>query len=190
MDNYSILVADSDRKQRETISELLKRRGCKVYQAADSGEVLRITRSMFPHLVIMDINLIGMNSYKTARIIEEDKVSSVIFITNNLDSAFYEKIKNMNIFAYVIKPITPEQLYQTVEFSINNISKVKDLQKKIEDLETTLENRKKIDRAKGIVMTRLKISEDDAYKYLRKKSMDHCVPIEKVAEKVIEKYGK
>jgi response regulator NasT len=189
MDNYSVVVADGDGKYRETISELLKKRGYKIYQESDSGGVLRISRSVFPQLVIMDINLTGINAYKTAKIIEDDKVSSVIFTTNNVDSTFYEKIKSMNIFAYIIKPIIPEQLYQTVEFSINNIIKVKSLKEKIEQLETKLENRKKLDKAKGIIMKRLKLSEDDAYKFLRKKSMDMCVSIDKIAEKIIEKYG-
>lgn len=189
MDNYKIVVADRDSKYREMVSELLKKRGHIVYQATDSGGVLRISRSMFPDLVIMDINLLGINAYKTARIIEDDKVSSVIFITNNLDSAFYEKLKIMNIFAYIIKPIKSEQLYQIVEFSINNIIKLRGLQDKIEKLETTLENRKKLDKAKGIVMKKLNISEDEAYKFLRKKSMDMCIPIDKVADKIIKKYG-
>lgn len=189
MDNYKIVVADSDSKNREMISELLKKRGYMVYQASDSGGVLRTSRSIFPHLVIMDFNLLGINAYKTARIIEDDRVSSVVFITNNLDSAFYDKLKNMNIFAYIIKPVKAEQLYQTVEFSINNIIKVSRLQDRIKQLEVTLENRKKLDKAKGIIMKKINISEDEAYKFLRKKSMDMCIPIDKVAEKIIKKYG-
>ncbi len=189
MNNYKIVVADSDNGCRKIVSELLKKRGYNVYQAANSGEVLRISRSIYPHLVIMDINLIGINGYKTAKIIEEDKISSVIFITNNLHSGFYENLKIMNIFAYIIKPINSEQLYQTVEFSINNINKVKILQEKIEHLETELINRKKIDRAKGIVMEKLRISESEAYKYLRKKSMDKCISMEILADKIIKKYG-
>lgn len=188
MDNYKIVVADSDNKNREMIRELLKKRGYMVYQATDSGGALRSSRSIFPHLVIMDINLLGINAYKTARIIEEDRVSSVVFITNNLDSVFYEKLKTMNIFAYITKPVKAEQLYHTVEFSINNIIKVRDLQDKIKQLEMALENRKKLDRAKGIVMKKLNISEDDAYKFLRKKSMNMCISIDKVAEKIIKKY--
>lgn len=189
MDNYKIVVADNDSKCRETISELLKMRGYKVYQLKDNGEILRVSKSIFPHLVIMDINLLGGNAYKTAKIIEEDRVSNVIFITNKIDSAFYEKLQTMNIFAYVTKPINSEQLYHTVEFSINNINKLNSLQEKIKSLETQLENRKKIDKAKGIVMKRLKVSEDEAYKFLRKKSMDKCVSMDKIAMKIIEKYG-
>ncbi|HEY5560958.1 MAG TPA: ANTAR domain-containing protein [Clostridiaceae bacterium] len=189
MDNYKILVADSDRKNGEMICTLLIARGYKVYQAHDSGETLRISRSLFPDLVIIDVNLIGVNAFKTARILEEDKVSNVIFISNNVDSEFYEQLKNMNIFAYVIKPIIPEQLYQTVEFSINNVKKFNDLQLKIMNLEIELKNRKLIDKAKGIVMERLKVSEDEAYKYLRKKSMDLSMSMYNLSVTIIKKYG-
>lgn len=189
MDNYKIVVADSDFKNRRLISDLLKARGYMVYQAHDGGEVLRISRSLFPHLVIIDINLIGISAFKVAKIIEEDKVSSVLFITNRLDSSFYEQLKNMNIFAYITKPINSDQLYQAIEFSINNVLKVKELQDKIKSLEKEIENRKVIDRAKGIIMKKFKLSEDEAFKYLRKKSMDFCVPMYKLAAKIIEKYG-
>ncbi|NMM61793.1 ANTAR domain-containing protein [Clostridium sp. P21] len=189
MNSYKIVVADSDSACRKIVSDLLKKRGYSVYQAAGSAEVLRVSRSIYPHLVIMDINLQGINAYETAKIIEEDRVSSVIFITNNTNSGFYEKLKVMNIFAYIIKPINSEQLYQTVEFSINNISKVNSLQEKIQHLETELINRKKIDKAKGIVMDRLRVSENEAYKYLRKKSMDMCISMDVLADKIIKKYG-
>lgn len=189
MNNYKIVVADSDNKNRDIICNMLKKKGYTVYQASDSGSALRISRSIVPHLVIIDMYLLGLNAFKTARIIEEDKVSSVIFITNNLDSSFYDRLKTMNIFAYISKPLNSEQLYQTVEFSINNINKLNDLKGKIEHLETTLKNRKKLDKAKGIIMKRLNISEDEAYGFLRKKSMDMCISIDVLAEKIIKKYG-
>lgn len=189
MDNYKILVADSDRKNGEMMCALLIARGYKVNQAHDSGETLRISRSLFPDLVLLDMNLLGTNAYGIARILEEDKVSNVIFITSKVDSQFYEQLKNMNIFAYVTKPINPEQLYQAVEFSLNNVMRVNDLQLKITNLEIELKNRKLIDKAKGIVMKRLKLSEDEAYKYLRKRSMDLSVSMNRLAIKIIEKYG-
>ncbi|QXM06437.1 ANTAR domain-containing response regulator [Crassaminicella indica] len=188
MDSYRIVVADSSEGSRKLICKLLNKKGYKTYQATDGAGAIRISRSIFPELVIMDTNLWGINAYEAARIIEEDKLSTVIFATSNPTSAFYEKLKNMNIFAYVVKPIYPEQLYQMVEFSIMNASKIHLLSKKIEKLENTLESRKKIDRAKGLLMKALKITEDEAYKLLRKKSMDDCVSMNVIAEKIIKKY--
>lgn len=189
MDNYKIVVADSDRKSREMICALLTSRGYQVYQAKDSGETLRLSRSLFPDLVIMDVGITGINAFSTAGIIEEDRVSNVVFITSKIDSVFYDQLRKMNIFAYITKPVNPEQLYQTLEFSINNIIKLNNLQLRIEDLETELKNRKLIERAKGILIKKLGISEDESYRHLRKKSMDLCIPIYKLAEKIIDNYG-
>jgi len=189
MDNYRIVVADSDIKNRDLIAGLLKMKGYSVYHAGDCGNALRISRSIMPHLVIMDVNLLGGNAYKTARIIEDDGVSSVIFISGNTDDLFYERLKGMNIYAYIVIPLNQEQLYRTVDFSLNNINRLNELKEKIQKLETSLRNRKKLDKAKGIIMKRLNLSEDEAYGYLRKKSMDMCISIDSLAEKIISKYG-
>ncbi|MGE5628387.1 MAG: ANTAR domain-containing response regulator [Solirubrobacterales bacterium] len=189
MQSYKIVVADSDEKSRDKICSMLKSKGYMVYQASDSGGAIRISKSIFPELVIMDINLTGLNAYKSAKIIEEDEISSVVFITNKVDSVFYDKLKAMNIYAYINKPVNFEQLVQVVEFSINNIIRLNELKNKIESLETTLKNRKKLDRAKGIIMKRLNVSEDEAYGYLRKKSMDMCVSIDSLVDAILKKYG-
>lgn len=189
MNNFKIIVADSDRKSREMICALLASSGYQVHQAQDSGETLRLSRSLHPDLVVMDVGITGINAFRTAGIIEEDRVSNVIFITNKIDSSFYDQLKKMNIFAYITKPINPEQLFQTMEFCVNNLTKLNDLQIKIENLETELKNRKIIERAKGILVKKLGISEDESYRHLRKKSMDLCIPMHKLAEKIIENYG-
>lgn len=189
MNTCKIVVADSDSKSREIICGFLKKKGYLVHTAADISSALRASRSIMPHLVIMDVNLAGGNAYKTARIIEDDRISNVVFMTNKLDGFFYDRLKTMNIYAYVVKPLVLEQLLQIVEFSINNIIRMNELKTKIEQLETSLKNRKKLDRAKGIVMKMLNVSEEEAYGYLRKKSMDMCTSIDTVAEKIIKKYG-
>ncbi|MFZ5965686.1 MAG: ANTAR domain-containing response regulator [Bacillota bacterium] len=188
MNNYSILVADSSETSRKKICDLLIKKGYKIFQATDGAGAIRISRSIFPDLVIMDINLWGIHAYEAAHIIEEDRLSTVIFMTNNANRVFYEKLEHMNVFAYIIKPINSEQLYQTIEFSIMNSNRIKSLTKKVEKLELTLENRKKVDRAKGILMEKLGMVENEAYKLLRKRSMDECITIDKMAEKIIEEY--
>ncbi|QZY53999.1 ANTAR domain-containing response regulator [Crassaminicella profunda] len=188
MDSYRIVVADSSESSRKLICKLLNKKGYKTYQATDGAGAIRISRSVFPKLLIMDTNLWGMNAYEAARIIEEDQLSTVLFVTSNPTNSFYQKLKNMNVFAYVMKPIHPDQLYQMVEFSIMNGSKMHQLSKKIEKLESTLENRKKIDRAKGLLIEHLRISEEEAYKLLRRKSMDACISMDQMAEKIIKKY--
>ncbi|MFT9493625.1 ANTAR domain-containing response regulator [Anaerosolibacter sp.] len=185
MNSYSILVADSSETSRKKLCELLTMKGYKLFQATDGAGAIRIARSIFPDLVIMDVNLWGIQAYEAGRVIEEDRLSTVVFITNHANKVFYEKLQAMNVYAYIMKPIQQEQLHQTVEFTIRNARKIRSLEKKVAILEHSLESRKKIDRAKGILMEKFKIPEDEAYNILRKQSMDHCISMDKMAEKII-----
>lgn len=190
MNNYRVLVSSSGENSRKNVCSLLIKKGYKVYEATDGAGALRITRTIFPDLVIIDTNLLGMNPYEVGKIIEEGKLSTVIFISNGLEKDFFEKLSYMNVFAYIVRPINSGQLYRAVEFSIINGNKIKLLENKIRKLESSLKGRKKLDRAKGILIEIMDINEDEAYKYLRKKSMDSCASIEEIAEKIIRKYNK
>lgn len=185
---HSIVVADSIETSRKMISELLVKRGYRVYQASDGAGAIRLARSIQPHLVLMDANIWGIRAYEAARIIEEEGLSTVIFITANPDRDFMERLKSMKIFAYISRPINRAQLLQIVEFSLVNSIKIRSLEEKVERLQSTLEARKKVERAKGLLMEKLGLTENQAYGLLRKKSMDSCSPMEKVAEIIIERY--
>ncbi len=189
MKDYRIVVADSSESSREKICNLLNRKGYKTFQATDGGGALRISRSIKPDIVILDTNLWGMNAYEVAGIIEGDGLSTVIFVTNRPNSDLYDYLKKMTLYAYIIKPFNPEQVYQMVEFAIMNSNRINALSKKIEKLESTLESRKKIDKAKGLVMEKNGMSENEAYNYIRKKSMDLSISMDRMAEKIIKEYS-
>lgn len=184
-----IVVADNDDAFRKAVSDILTKKGYKVYQASDTAGTLRISRSIIPSLVIIDVNLRGMNAFDTARIVEEDNIATVIFITGNPDKSFFNRLEKMNIYAYLTKPINPSQLIQIVEFSIINSYKIKSLKDKVQKLENSIEARKKIEKAKGILIQKLNISEDEAYKRIRKKSMDDCVSMDIISDEIISKYS-
>jgi AmiR/NasT family two-component response regulator len=185
----SVLIADSSQTSRNLIKDILTKRGYRVYQASDGSGAMRIARTIRPDLVIMDANLWGTNVYETGRLIEGERLSTVIFITAKPDREFTEKLKSMKVFAYVTKPINPAQLIQIVEFSIANSNRIAVLEKRVEKLENSLTARKTVERAKGIIMERLGISEKEAYHRLRKESMDRGITMEKAAGDIIGKYG-
>ncbi|KJF26553.1 ANTAR domain-containing response regulator [Clostridium aceticum] len=189
MRGHSILIADSGETSRKWIYAALMKKGYKVYEASDAAGTLRTCRSIFPKLVLLDTGIWGMNPHKLAQIIEGDGLSTVLFITNKPDDFFHEQLKKMKVCVYVSKPINASQLHQMIEFILTSVEKINCLEKQVEKLESSLAGRKKIDRAKGILMEKLQINENDAYKLLRKKSMDACTPIEKMAETIISEYS-
>lgn len=189
MNNYNILVADSGETSRKKICSLLSKKGYKIYQATDGAGTIRLARTTFPNLVIIDENIWGIKAYDVARVIEEDGLSTVIFITKSPNQRFFERLKTMSVYAYINKPINVDQLYQIVEFTIMNSNKINKLEKKVKKLEDTIEGRKQVDKAKRLLMQKHNILEDEAYKLLRKMSMDECSSIGKIAEEVIHKYS-
>lgn len=179
MSKRRILISDSSEYIRNNIKNLLLKRGYQVYEATNDSETLRLARSIYPELVILDLNLWGMNSFKVGKIIEEDNVSTVIYMTSNVDKSFLNHIKNMKIYAYIKKPIISENLYQTIEFALINSNKINKLEKKIDVLE-----------AKTILMKNFNISENEAYNRIRKESMDRCISIEKLSKEIRNKNNK
>jgi len=188
MDISSVLVADSSQTSIIQIKDILIKRGYRVYQASDGSAALRIARGIRPHLVLMDVNLWGTDVFETGRLIESEKLSTIVFMTAKPSREFLDKIGPMKVYAYITKPINPVQLIQIVEFSLINSNRIKTLEERVEKLESSLSARKTIDRAKGILMDTLGIPEQDAYNRLRKMSMDEGKSMEWVAKGVIKKY--
>ncbi len=189
MNRYRIVVADSSSTSRKMICDLLKKKGYKTYQASDGAATIRFSRSIYPDLVIIDVNIWGTKAYEVAKVIEEDGLSTVLFIVSNPNQSFYENLKKMKIFAYINKPINRYELYQIVEFSLANSNKINKLREEVQRLEDKLRVRNKIEKAKIFLIKDLDVSEDEAYKILRKKSMDNCISMEEVAERMIQKYS-
>lgn len=188
MELSKIVVADSVDASRTLITEILTKKGYMVYPAKDAASAIRLSRSIIPVLVIIDVNLRGNNAFDTGKILEDDNISTVLFMTSNPDKILFDWISKMSLYAYLVKPIMPSQLIQLVEFSIMNSTKIKSLNDKIHKLESSLESRKKIEKAKGILIDKMKITEDEAYKKMRKKSMDDCISMEQLADKIISRY--
>lgn len=189
MDIGSVLIASSSQALRSNINDMLRKRGCRTYQASDGSGAMRIARSIRPNLVLMDVNLWGTNVYETGSLIERERLSTVVYMTANPNRDFIEKLKHMKVFAYVTKPINPVQLIQIVEFSLINSSRIITLEKRVKRLENSLSARKNIEKAKGILMDRLETSEQKAYEHIRKTSMDRGITIEKAAQMIIEESG-
>lgn len=187
-EKHSIIVAHSKKNMRIKLCRLLNKKGYITYQATDGASVLRSARSYNPTLVLIDMNLKGMYPLKVGKIIESNHLSSVVFLTHTVDQTFMNAIQKMNIYAYLQKPFTASQLYQTIEFSIINLQKISHLKAKVDQLEKNLEDRKIIAKAKGIIIEKERMTEEEAYNYLRQKSMDECISIRDLSIRIIKDY--
>lgn len=185
MHREKILVADSGETSRKKICELLAVRGYRAFQATDGPHVLRAARHLKPDLVILDTGLWGMPAVEVGRIIETDQLSEVLFLTAQITGEFQQMIRQRHVYAYLSKPLHPQTAYQVIEMVLVNAARIRQLTNQVLHLEQTLEGRKMVDRAKGLLMQHLSINEPDAYARLRRQAMNSGISVEKAAMEVI-----
>ncbi|WP_096232484.1 ANTAR domain-containing protein [Thermoanaerobacterium sp. RBIITD] len=189
MSQLRIIIADSNDASRNTLKGMLLSSGHLIYEARDGGSAVRLSRSLMPDLVLIDMSITGMNAYEVAHIIDSDNVAPVILITHTIQRGFIEEVRNYSVFAYLIKPIDRSMLLRLVEFVVENYKKYSALKNEIENLKKQIEARKKIERAKGLLMKVKKMEENEAYTLMRKMSMDSTLPMETIAERILRKYS-
>lgn len=183
------MVVEDDSIVRLDIVEMLKDAGFNVIAVAGNGEkAIELAYSLTPDLIIMDIKMPKLNGLKASKIIGSKLNTPILLLTAYSQQEFVEKAKQPNIVGYLVKPISEARLIPAVEIAMKQADYQNDLREKAEDMSKELQNRKIIERAKGLLMEHLQASEDAAYKTLRKMSMDQQVAIDQIAKKVIVKY--
>ncbi|EIW00821.1 Response regulator receiver and ANTAR domain protein [Thermoanaerobacter thermohydrosulfuricus WC1] len=188
MSQWRIVLADSSDLSRQFIKNVLLANGHLVYEARDGGSAIRLCRALAPDLVIADLNLANINGFEVGRIINEDDIAPVILMTSTLQRDFLEEIRKYSVFSYLLKPVDRGVLLSTVEFVIENYKKFRSMKEEIQKLKHELEARKKIEKAKGYIMKAKGLSEEEAYKIMRKMSMDMSIPMEIIAEMILQEY--
>jgi len=186
-----IVIADADAVFRKKLKEILLLAGYLVVGEVSEGRsALKVVFQTNPDLVIMDTMLPGAAGLDVIRIIEEHRVAPVILLADSRGQDTLEEAKDFWIFAFLIKPVNEAQLLPAIEIAIANFRKFIKLEEENKQLKQALEERKLVEKAKGLVMEARALGEKEAYKYLQRLSMDNCVPMVIVARKVINRYGK
>lgn len=183
MPRIKVLISDSSEVSRRMLRDILVRLGCQVVNEAGSvPDLLRKVRATSPHLVILDPSLGGGNALEAARIIEEDDLASVLLVVSSLQNS---EVRN---FHYCLKPVTEGSLIAVLDAALLYRERVRNLRKEINRLKEALENRKVLDKAKGVLMKTLNIDEEQAYRLMQKQSMNKGVPMKQIANAIILAY--
>jgi response regulator NasT len=181
-----VVIADADTENRQKLKEILTHAGYMVAGVVEDGRsALKVISQKEPDVVIMDARLPGSEGLEIARIIEEHRAAPVILLTEAHEQDIVEATAPTWIFGYLIKPVEDKQLFMAIEIAIASFKKIVKLEEENKRLRQALEERKLVERAKGLLMEVKGMSEKDAYKYMQRKSMDNCVSIARVARQII-----
>lgn len=184
-----IVVADEDPIFRKSLKDMLQKGGYLVtHEVGDGQSAIRAIRSVEPDLVILNAQLPVTEGIEVAKIVEESHLAPVILIANRSRQNLLEQAKKTSAMAFLVKPISELNLFAAIELALANYEKVTSLQKEVTELKNTLASRKVIEKAKGLLMNRLGINEEGAFKKLQQQSMKTRTSMKSVAEAIIVAY--
>ncbi len=179
----NILIGDGNDSSRRKLKDLLKRSGYLVEaEAANSPDLLRKARTMYPDLVIMDANLDGGSVQEIAGIIDADDISSVLVIVQG------SKMRMPDDIAHIQKPYSEETLLTVIEVLLLYKNRLSSARQEVSALKESLQTRKNIEKAKGILMKQLKVDEAEAYRTMQKESMNRSISMKEMARAIIAAY--
>lgn len=185
-----ILVAEDEAIIRLDLAEMLTEAGHEVVGQASNGEqAVELAMELQPDLVILDVKMPVMDGISAAEAIGKERICPVVMLTAFSQKELVERARDAGVMAYIVKPFTPKDVLPAIDIARSRWAEAKTLEAEIADLGDRLETRKAVDRAKGILMTKLKISEADAFRWIQKTAMDRRMGMREVADAVISGMG-
>lgn len=169
----SVVIAEDDPLTRMDIVEILTEAGYDVIgEASDGIEAITVCQEKKPDIVLLDIKMPMITGLQASKILTDENFEGCIILLTAYNIEEYINTASKNkVMGYLLKPIEEKTFLSHLKLVFNNYKNLKCLKKEVKEIKETLDNRKLIERAKGIVMNSKKISENEAYKILREISM-------------------
>lgn len=207
----TVVVAEDESVNRMDLVGMLEDNGYEVVgEAANGEEAVDLARAKRPDVVCMDVKMPRMDGITAAGIICDENIAPVVMLTAFSQPDLVKKSTGAGAMAYVTKPYEESKLIPALEVAMGRFAEINDLLDNVERSEAklkatedelakaqadlqkaqeTLEERKLIDRAKGLLMDKADFSEKGAFRWIQKTSMDQRIPKKRLALAIIEKYG-
>ncbi len=180
-----VLVADDEPNMREYLRELLPRLGHQAVVAENGRQLVELCRLGQPDLVITDIKMDGMDGLQAAAAINREREVPVILVSAHHDAELRTRAMESHIMAYLVKPVKQADLEVALELAMMRFEHFQALRREAADLRQALEDRKIIERAKGAVMRRLGLPEDEAFRRLQRLASERNHKLAEVARFVL-----
>ena len=179
-----ILVAEDEALIRMDLVEMLQEAGYEVIAQATNGEeAIALTLEHQPDLAILDVKMPVLDGISAAEKIIA--IAPVLMLTAFSQRELIDRARDAGVMAYVVKPFTIGDLVPAIEIAISRHTQMQSLAVEVADLHERLETRKIIDRAKGILMKALNLSEPEAFSWIQRAAMDRRLSMREVAQAVI-----
>lgn len=186
MERTRVIIADDESVIRADLREMLTNLGYLVVgEVGDGQSAVNLARELKPDVVIMDIKMPDLDGIEAARILTQEKIAPVLLLTAYSQRDLVDRAKEAGVVGYLVKPFREQEIVPAVDIAFARFQEFRELEKEVGNLRETLETRKLVDRAKGILMDQQGLSEAEAFRKIQKMSMNTRKPMKDIAEAII-----
>ncbi len=181
-----IIIADDETIQRMDLKDILTKQGYLVVgEAGDGVSAVNLAREIRPDLVIMDIRMPDMDGITAAETLTQEKIAPVLLLTAFGDQPLVERAREAGVVHYIVKPLRESQVAPAIEIALARYQEFRELEEKTRNLTEQLETRKIVERAKGVLMEKQGLTEQEAFRKIQKASMNNRKSMREVAEAIL-----
>ncbi|HEU5209785.1 MAG TPA: response regulator [Longimicrobiales bacterium] len=185
-ESLRVLIADDEALHNLALTSQLETLGHQVVATASNGrEAVELARQTKPDLAFLDIRMPTMTGPEAAHEIASERAIPMIILSAYSDARTVDEAIRAPVFHYLVKPVDPDDLAPAIAVAKARFEEWLDARRQKEMLEMRLEERKIIERAKGLLMDSRGLSEKEAYRFLQKTSQDKNTPMVELARKLL-----
>ena len=182
-----VVIAEDEAIIRMDLRETLEEEGYEVVAETGRGdEVVALVRDLAPDLAILDVKMPGMDGLEAAGVITSEKRCAVLMLTAFSQREVIEQARDAGALAFLVKPFQRSDLVPAIEVAIGRFRELRDLTGEIDALGEQLEARKVVDRAKGVLIDQVGLSESDAFSFIQRTAMSERVRMRDVADRILD----
>lgn len=181
-----IVLAEDEAIIRLDLRESLQEEGYEVVGDVGRGDkAVELVREIRPDVAIFDIKMPGMSGLEAAKIVSDEKICPVVMLTAFSQREIIEQARDAGALAYLTKPFQKADLVPAIELAIARFAELRSLSGEVAALGAQLEIRKLVDRAKGLLIDKHKMSEADSFSYIQSMAMSERKKMGEIAEQII-----
>jgi two-component system, response regulator PdtaR len=186
MAQIRLVIADDESIIRMNLKETLVGLGYLVVgEAGDGVSVINLARELRPDLVLMDIKMPKLDGIQAAKVLTEEKIAPVVLLTAYSDRDLVERAKEAGVVSYIVKPFRDAELMPAIEIAMARYAEFLQMDKDIGDLKETLDTRKLVERAKGLLMDTQGLKEAEAFRKIQQLSMNTRKSMKEIAQAIL-----
>jgi AmiR/NasT family two-component response regulator len=181
-----LVIADDESIIRMNLRETLVGLGYLVVgDAGDGLSAIHLARELRPDLVIMDIKMPKLDGIQAAKVLTEEKIAPVLLLTAYSDRELVDRAREAGVVNYIVKPFREAELLPAIEIALARFAEFNTINKELGDLKDTMETRKLVDRAKGVLMDTQGLKEQDAFRKIQQLSMNTRKSMREIAQAIL-----